>query len=478
MYKPVFLAALAAIATNSLAASAQEQPWLGDRRYGEGMGIRTGDLELHPGIAAEGGYDSNYFQRSGEDREPVISTIRLRVTPSFSVSTLGPQRRALDGEGAEPPTVEFRASTSGSYNEFIATDSQYRSEASRQRNFSGRIGFKLDILPQRPWGGDLLADFQRTVEPSNELDRDYGFDRDTARFGTGIIWRPGGGLFDWRLGYELRYNHFERQSYRRLDNTHHYINTRGRWRFLPRSALVYDAELGFINYVNNADTPLNDSRPVRSRIGFNGLITNHFGLLAMAGWGGSFYAANPATPTQDFDSVIAHGEFKWFILPQPRLPEDGAKVGLSSVALGYTRNFTDSYLTDYYQRDRVYLNFSYFFAGVFLLSAEGGWSHMTYPESFFAPGTLNAPADFHRHDPFTEDRLDAELFGEYRLSDSFGINTTLRYNANLDTSDNDVVVVPAAPPDPNDPNSVATPAVVDNLAFTRFQAFLGVRWFM
>ena len=468
MYKPVFLAALAAIATNSLAASAQEQPWLGDRRYGEGMGIRTGDLELHPGIAAEGGYDSNYFQRSGDDREPVISTVRLRVTPSFSVSTLGPQRRALDGEQAEPPTVEFRASTSGSYNEFIATDSQYRHDASRQRNFSGRIGFKLDILPQRPWGGDLLADFQRMVEPSNEPNRSHGFDRDTARFGTGIIWRPGGGLFDWRLGYELRYNHFERPSFHNLDNAQHYINTKGRWRFLPRSALVYDAELGFLHYVNSGNEILNDSRPVRSKIGFNGLITNHFALLAMAGWGASFYG-NARSPTQNYDSVIAHGEFKWFILPQPRLPEEGAKVGLSSVAVGYTRNFTDSYLTDYYQRDRVYLNFSYFFAGVFLLSAEGGWSHMTYPPSYNVDNT-------ERYHAFSEDRFDAELFGEYRLSDSFGINTTLRYNANIDTADNNVIVTPAAV-DPVDP-TVVIPAAVDNLAFTRFQAFLGVRWFM
>jgi len=32
-------------------ALAQEQTWLKDRRYGEGVGIRTGDLELHPGIA-------------------------------------------------------------------------------------------------------------------------------------------------------------------------------------------------------------------------------------------------------------------------------------------------------------------------------------------------------------------------------------------------------------------------------------------
>ncbi len=457
MYKPVFLAALVAVATSTLGASAQEQPWLQDRRYGEGIGIRAGDLELHPGIAAEGGYDSNYFQRSGDSTEEVISTVRLRVTPSFSVSTLGPQRRGVDGNGAEPPKVDFRATASGSYNELIATDRQYREQASNQRNFSGRVGFNLDILPHRPWGGDLMADFQRTVEPSNNPDTQFAFDRDTVRFGAGIVWQPGGGLFDWRLGYELRYNHFEETTFRNLDNTHHYLKTKGRWRFLPRSALVYSAELGFINYASDENSILNDSQPVRSLIGFNGLITNHFALLAMAGWGASFYDSTTLSPIHNYDSVIAHGEFKWFILPQPRLPEDGAKVGLSSVALGYTRNFTDSYLTDYYQRDRMYLNFSYFFAGVFLVSVEGGWSHITYPPSYFDTG-----AD--RKGAFSEERLDAQLFSEYRLSDTFGINTTFRYNANLDNGDNEV---------PAD-----TAGAVDDLAFTRFQAFLGVRWFM
>lgn len=469
MNKPVFLAAVAAFATTSFLASAQEQPWLKDRRYGEGIGIRAGDLELHPGIAAEGGYDSNYFQRSGDASEDVISVARLRVTPSFSVATLGPQRRSFDERGAEAPKVDFRAGASGTYNELIATESQYREAASDQRNFSGQVGFKVDILPEGPWGGDLLADFQRTVEPSNDPDQSAAFNRDAFRFGTGVIWRPGGGLFDWRLGYEFRYNHFEQQGYRNLDNTHHYAKTRGRWRFLPRSALVYDAELGFISYVNDGNVILNDSQPVRSRIGFNGLITNHFALLAMAGWGASFYN-NANSPTQDFDSLIAQGEFKWFILPQPTLPEDGAKVGLSSVAVGYTRNFTNSYLTDFYQRDRAYLTFSYFFAGVFLVSAEAGYAHLTYPSSFYVDNTQRKVA-------FGEDRIDAQLFAEYRFSDTFGLNTTLRYDTNLEKADGD----PATSTDNEVPLATAAGGAatgVDNLAFSRFQAFLGVRWFM
>src|SRR3954451_20753599 len=74
-------------------AHAQDQTWLKDRRYTEGPGYRVGDFELHPGAALEFGYDSNYFRRSSEDAAtlPVVGSLRLRLTPSLSFSTLGAQ---------------------------------------------------------------------------------------------------------------------------------------------------------------------------------------------------------------------------------------------------------------------------------------------------------------------------------------------------------------------------------------------------
>jgi len=59
------LAATVLLGAISLEVHAQaQQPWLADRKYGEGIGVRVGNLELHPGIAGEVGYDSNYFLRA------------------------------------------------------------------------------------------------------------------------------------------------------------------------------------------------------------------------------------------------------------------------------------------------------------------------------------------------------------------------------------------------------------------------------
>jgi hypothetical protein len=457
----VLIAALVAAGLVSTGAHAQqERPWLKDRRYGEGAGIRTGDVELHPGAALEFGYDSNYFQRAGtrEDAthfdEREISVLLLRPTLSLSLSTLGAQRRAFDTAGREPPKVNFTAGVAASYFEILWA-SRDESTAKGQRNLSANANAKLDILPEGPWGGDLLGDFQRTIQPSNDPNAQLAFNRDTVRAGAGIVWRPGGGMFDWRLGYEFQLQYFEQPAYRNLNNTGHYAKTRGRWRFLPRTALMYDAELGFISY-GSAQNTLNDSMPVRSRIGINGLITHYFAVLAMVGWGASFYEGNNA-PIRDYDSLIAQGEVKWFILPQPELPSDAATIGLSSVALGYTRDFTNSYVSAYYQRDRGYAKLSYLVAGSLLILLEGGYSRYHYPISYF-------PGRAFRHRSFNENRVDAQLFAEYRFTDSFGVNTTLRYDANLTKTDMET--------------QTGGPQVYDRLQFARYSAFLGLRWIM
>lgn len=115
------LAATVLLGAFSLEAHAQ-QPWLADRKYGEGMGIRVGNLEIHPGVSGELGYDSNYFLRAPV--EDPIAVYRFRVTPSISLATLGQQRR----EGADgPPTqLTFRASAYAAFNQLVAADSKDR----------------------------------------------------------------------------------------------------------------------------------------------------------------------------------------------------------------------------------------------------------------------------------------------------------------------------------------------------------------
>ncbi len=447
------LAATLLLGALPLTAHAQSQPWLADRQYGEGIGARVGDLELHPGISGEVGYDSNYFLRAPQ--ETPIAAYRFRVTPSISLETLGSQRR-LGVSPAGPAPLQFNADAYVSLNELIAADSKYSSDVSDQRHVDAGGDLTLNLFPAGRLGGDAYLNAVRMVQPSNDTNTEDAFDRDSLRAGAGVTWRPGGGLFDWRLGYEILYNFFEDDPFKDLNNFQNQVNMRGRWRFLPRTALLYNGSYTWINYSNN-DLQSNGSI-VRSQIGLNGLVTNRFALLGLIGWAGTFYDGNSVQPRAQFDSLTAQAELKWF-LATASMDQISAPVGLSWVALGYVRDVQNSYLGDFYQRDRGYLQLSYLLGGVFVGSLNGGVARLAFPESASANGTGTPTA------AFNETRVDASLFGEYRLSNTVGVNATINYLRNF--TDKHI---------PDDPVPVGvTP---DYLAFEEWQAFLGVRWFL
>lgn len=431
-------------------ASAQDQPWLKDRRYTEGMGFRVGDFEIHPGAGVEFGYDSNYYHNAPE--EGVIGALRLRVTPSFSFSTLGGQRR---GEApGPPPDFDFRGGISATYNEFfpLSGDETRKDDLRSERNVGGTMNLTLNILPGRPWSGTVYGDVGRSLAASDQ-GFTGSFNRIHAQAGAEVAWTPGSGLLDWRLGYRFAGTIFEADRFSTLTNLENTIMTRGRWRFLPRTALMYDARFGFVTYPSSgggtqAVPAKTDSHPLRAQLGINGLITPSFSMLALVGWGASFYSLSNGA-TEDFDSIIGQFEVKWYLTPNPSADPASATNTLSAVSVGFLRDFQDSYIGTYFERDRGYAKFTYFFDGRFLVVLDGGVGPQIYP-------TISASTS-----AFTDVRVDASLFGEYRIKDRFGINLTGRYAGNLSST---TIDVPGGQ--------------TEYLNFNEFEAYLGARWFM
>lgn len=437
---------------------AHAQAFLQDPRVAEGLGIKAGDWELHPGVAAEVGYDSNYFQAAGSDaappgREPIYDAWRFRVTPSISFTSHG-KRAAMEG-GGPAPTLKLSGNAAVSYNLVIANGSQNSDQVSDQSHFAESVGLALDILPGRRVGGDVSAGFVRTVEASNEADIPNAFRRDTVLGGAGVIWRPGGGLFMWRLGYGVRATFFEEDAFKTMNTLHHTLTTMNRWRFLPRTQLVYKGSLGWTTYLNNPRT-VGGGQSMDTQIGLNGLITNHWGFLGLVGWSSTFFESPNPNTSQNFDSIVGQAEVTWYPMPQPKLLEGERPVGLSAVSAGYHRYWGISYLGEYYQRDRGYAKIVYFFAQKFVLLLTGGLSHITRPPAYFPNGQV-------QYGGGGENRVDLSTFLEYRVGRAFGINLTYRYDAELTN-----VVIPDAP----------GAATGDQLKFSRHQVFLGARWFL
>jgi hypothetical protein len=403
---------------------------------------------------------------------PVVPAMTFRVTPSLYLSTLSPQRHEGDAM-PEPPSVAFRAGVNATYREFIGlasgtAASEQQNDISSQRNIGGAADARLDIAPQRPFGASLYAGYTRTIQPNTaDADPNQSFNRDDVGVGGEFIVQPGSGTLDWRFGYQFHDTLFEESPGQPYDNTTNELYTRGRWRFRPRTALIYDATFRFVSYANSAEANavgLFNSTPVRARIGLNGLITDRFSLLTLVGWGASFYdtTALPAQP--QYDSVIGQAELRWFLSASPGL-QRAADVGLSlsSIAIGYNRDFQNSYLGGFYGTDRGYVKFNYFFAGRALISIEGGAGAIEYPHMYWGDGTSRQTA-------FTDARVDGTLFGEYRFTDSFALNATVRYTANFSST-----AVPVQEPTAQAPTS---PANEYDMSWNRLEAFLGVRWFL
>lgn len=455
---PLFSAVVLTVATVSVIAAAQARPWIGQRRYGEGIGIRTGDVEWHPSVAAEAGYDSNYFRRSGDsyadgaDR-PVVDVWRLRVTPSLMLSTLDARTRGASGVGTAPK-LRLSSQVFASYNRLMEAGDEEATLPDNQSLDAG-AGLHLDALPAQPVGFDAGGDYLRTVEPSNNTDEVFAWNRDSVRLSAGVNWRPLPEVFSWRLGYGFEYHFFEEDAFDDLNNAQHHIDTRGSFRFLPRTVLIYDARYTFIDYTS-ANSNKNGGQVIRSRLGINSLVTARFGILALAGWTSSFYQATGNPIVHNYDSMTGQGEITYFFRPQPQLKPGDERVGLSSIAAGVVRDFGNSYLADYYARTRAYAKLASFIGGRAIVDLQAGYTNIKSP-NFQANGAAIEAT--------SQNRVDAQLFAEYRLVETVGINSTLRFDTSLNDS---VVRVPGA-----DGQSIT-----DNLAYTRYQAWLGVRWFM
>lgn len=452
----------------SLERPAHAQGWLSDRKYAEGIGYRVGDFELHPGLGGEVGYDSNWFLRSPKDG--AVNSISafpgspaagiFRITPSLFLSTLGTQRKEGD-VNAEPPKVAFRAGIQATYRAFVGADDINKQNGIN--GLSGDLSARADIMPQRPLSFGINGLYSRTIAPNTSGNPDASFNRNDVGGGVDLTATPGGGTLSWKLGYQIRGSFLDNSSNAPFNSLNNAISTRGDWKFRPKTSAFYEANAAFVTFTqkDQAFNQLSNGTPFRTKLGISGLVTSRFSFLAAAGWGASFLDTSANPNVQQYDSVIGQAEAKFFLTANPGA-ENPNNVGLSisSLSLGYNRDFQTSYLTSYYGLDRGYAKVAYFFAGRALVSLEGGVGAVEYPKVFFNGGAAAKPA-------FTDVRADATLFGEYRFTNTLAINTTLRF-----TSEFSNTTLPA---------SAGTGGVGSNiydLNYLRFEGYLGFRWFM
>lgn len=426
-------------------------PWVDNRGIGEGIGIRTGNVEWHPGVSGEVGYDSNYYQRASSDIEeenfgPPVNSLRFRVTPQLSLKTYD---RSAETDDARPQQAfRFDALAYASYNEFIPLKKGYAEEFSKLRNVQGGVSAGLDILPQRPWSGRLQGGYTYLAEPTNTGGFNAQFDRHVVSTGASLDWAPGGGAFAWTLvEYNGSLTFFQDADvFHVYDRQIHGLSSHGSWRFLPKTSLFYRTQLDIIRYPEGGQ---NDGEALEAQMGVNGLLTKRLALMLSAGWATSFYRDQIGL-VRNYNGPVGQAEIKWYFSAESKLKAGDSNVGASALALGFIRDYSPSYLGDYYRMHRGYIQGSYMMGGRVVTTLSGGVSRIDYPDFMSNGGAQDA---------FSETRLDVNSFTEYRPSQSVGINLQLRYDQNFS-------------------KVVDFEDFSDDFSFNRFRATLGARWFM
>lgn len=420
----------------SVPAAVSAQGFREDRAGTEGPGFKTGRLVLHPGLAVEGGYDSNVFLQNTNQEDSFI----LRLTGYLDVATEPPQRqREGDATQVEPQKIQFRGGIGAQYYQYFNNRVQPNAAA------DAHIDFRYN--PSQVFSLQIRDKFRRTIRPFTDPNvpegqtTSYGRNQNTAALD--LVGRSKSQVLEGRVGYVNGIEFFDSNVFQYGNSITHRVPAALSWSFFPSSALVWTAE--YANQQFDADrvassaTLLSDNNRGRTTLGYNGALTERFSLSAIIGYAVGFYRLG-----DDFDGVIATVDARW--RPRPTILFNA----------GFDRDFRPSFIGNFTEMNRLYTNTSFILKGALELGIKGWVSFDKSGLALASDGTLLGT------EPFRKDiRVYAGLFGEYRFKAWLALFGQVGYLADF-----------------TDFEYLGTEPLLDPTAsYQRFDAWLGLRVF-
>jgi hypothetical protein len=245
-------------------------------------GIKIGDGRLHPFLSLEGKYDSaiGYFGMPPQ----LIGDIGFSVRPGLRFELLNPNNIFTfqgAGEYVWFPGILTSASREASrFQADVLIDGQF--------NKQGMV--ELDV-------NDQLTRSDRTNNPGSPI----GLLSLYNNLRVAVPIRPGGGAIEIKPKGAWGIEFFEplissaaigpvsQFNYSRFEG-----GLEARWRFLPKTAVVFDSLYTHQVYLNGAANAPTASI-LRTQLGVSGLITSKVSLLLMAGYSGSYLTSTVHT---------------------------------------------------------------------------------------------------------------------------------------------------------------------------------------
>ena len=386
--------------------------------YREGPGFRLGSapLTLHPGLAVEGGYDTNVFYAPSDQVAQGSGLLRLRA--HLDLGTLTPQRLDEQPSSADPK-VDFRFSTQVEYREYLTSNPDIQS----QRSVNLVAAADLSILPRGPFTLRISDSFVRSVDPRNE-EGPRNFTRDFNRAGILASYKFPGARLEIGVGDFVEFNFWESRDIQFGNTIADDAQAYARYRFLQQTVGSLLVRAGYRTYTNISKGQL-DSAPVRVLAGVSSLITTWFGVAGAIGYGNSIALAKGRS---SFNSALANAELRFFL---PR----GSRL-----SLGYDRDFFDSLFANFYVDDKLYLAFDQPLIYRLVAHIDGGVRFRHY-EGLVDPSLINYVSYSPNND--TRDDLVYDAHAELNVQALSWLSCGVSYNLIADHTD--FAFVPAAP---------------------------------
>ncbi|MFU8802809.1 MAG: hypothetical protein ACNA8W_03270 [Bradymonadaceae bacterium] len=299
-----------------------------------GDGVRSGNLQLNPGLMVGAGYDTNLYYQSGRETRDLRQAPHGILEPRLKMSIV------------EPTNFDFNFDAALGWTQYFHDENIVR----RQSGLSTTLIGSGIVNPNGAVSLRVTERFVRTNEPPNAPTA-ARLNRIGNRLGATLGFHPGGRVLESFLGYD--YVIHRHNLYPTLDRNEHHVGWKNQWRFLPKTGFVLNADYRVIRYNSDfqggssvrPDGRLHNanSTPIRLTGGVSGLITNRISLRILGGYGWGLYEAGPT-----IEGPLAHVEATYLF---------GAQALRNRFRLGYELNFSDSVVGNYYSFHRFYTNY-------------------------------------------------------------------------------------------------------------------------
>lgn len=238
-------------------------------------GFRIGEKsKLHLGIDLASSYDTNSRRRP--DAEAANSQdVRLLVRPSFEIDVPG-------------TSAAFRIGAGTTFTRFLGVESNADGES--LFGFHGDLYLRLGsrkapvmlTVENTPILTPTVMPDAATISTDERLFRAF---TDSGK--AFVTLRPGGGALEFDLGYANSYILYIRTEETAPDDGFSHVGfLEARWKFLPKTAMLFKADFGWFEPANpNGNLSTKPSNPFNATVGIIGQITRTISAELRAGYG-------------------------------------------------------------------------------------------------------------------------------------------------------------------------------------------------